>query len=326
MAFPAKKWIEAAKDIHCRYPVVDAHCDTLLHLARGGRLDGPEDQTGQVSLQGLKAAGVRLVFFSVFAERATPPGARLRRAIQLIDRFWLEYLANRDCLVLVERRKDLEKPGIGVLLTLEGGEALEEDLAVLRQLYRLGVRGVGLTWNYRNALAGGIMETRAPGLSDFGVRVVEEMNRLGMIVDAAHLNPQAFEELLEVSRAPVVVTHANAHRLCPHPRNLTDDQLKALAARGGVVGVTFVPDFVDLYAPSVERVADHIEYLCSIMGIDAVGLGSDFDGTDGRLPGLENVASLPNLTASLLARGFDEPSVAKILGGNWLRLLERVLE
>jgi len=214
---------------------------------------------------------------------------------------------------------------VGVLLTLEGGEALEEELAVLRQFYRLGVRGLSLTWNYRNALAGGISEQRAAGLSDLGAATVRELNRLGMLVDVSHLSERAFWEVLEISQGPVVATHANAYRLCSHPRNLKDEQLRALAARGGVVGVTFVPAFVASQAPSLERLADHVEYLCATVGVDAVGLGSDFDGSEERLAGLEDAGALPNLTACLLARGFKEEELGKILGGNWLRVLEEIL-
>lgn len=321
-------WLERARQLHERYPVVDAHCDTILRLARGDHL-GSRGSQGQVDLKRLKMAGVKLLFLSIFVERVYLPWGGLRRALQLLDVFWREYEACDGEIFLVRGKEELAQVGssdrVGILLTLEGGEALEEELAVLRQFYRLGVRGLGLTWNYRNALAGGVGEQRAPGLSDFGAAVVRELNRLGMVVDVAHLSERAFWEVLEISQGPVVASHANAYRLCPHPRNLKDDQLRALAARGGVVGVTFVPGFVDLHAPSVERLADHVEYLCSTAGVEAVGLGSDFDGTEEPLPGLEDASALPNLTACLLARGFKEEEVGKILGGNWLRVLEELL-
>ncbi|MCR4418792.1 MAG: dipeptidase [Clostridia bacterium] len=322
-----QRWVEAAERLHGIYPVVDAHCDTVLRWIQGESLVSAP--SGQVDLGRLRQGGVRLVFCALFVERTYPPGSRLLRALQLLDRFWQEYERHPRDLLLIQSRGDLRDLGtdsrIGVLLTLEGGEALEEELAVLRQFYRLGLRGLGLTWNQRNALAGGVAEQRAPGLSDFGAEVLRELNRLGMVVDVAHLSERAFWEVMEMSRGPVVATHANVYRLCPHPRNLRDAQLKALASSGGVIGVTFVPGFVDRDAPSLDRLVDHLEYLCSLVGVEAVGLGSDFDGAEDRLPGLEDAGCLPRLTARLLARGFREEDVARVLGGNWLALLERVL-
>ncbi|MGB9887421.1 MAG: dipeptidase [Moorellales bacterium] len=321
------RWRQCALALHARRPVVDAHCDTVLRWARGEGL--ARAPSAQVDLERLRQGGVRLFFCSLFVERVYPPGSRLLRALQLLDCFWREYEQHSDEVMLVRNRRDLRcleaTSRVGVLLTLEGGEALEEDLAVLRQLFRLGIRGMSLTWNYRNALAGGVAEEHGPELSDFGRQVVREMNRLGMVVDVAHLSEKAFWQVLEISERPVVATHANAYRLCPHPRNLKDDQLRALAASGGVVGVTSVPGFIDPRAPSLERLVDHLEYLCSLIGVEAVGLGSDFDGTEERLAHLEDAGSFPNLTARLLARGFREADVVRILGGNWLALLEKIL-
>ena len=128
---------------------------------------------------------------------------------------------------------------------MEGAEGLEGDLGVLRMMYRLGVRWIGLTWNHRNQAADGLGEMRTGGgLTEFGVHLVQEMNRLGMVVDIAHLAPAGVRDVLATSEAPVVASHANAHALCPVPRNLSDEQLEGVAKTGGVVGVTYVPDFI----------------------------------------------------------------------------------
>lgn len=319
---------QRALDLHRKYITIDAHCDTIMCLDRGEHLGGP-GSAGHVDLKRLKASGVKLVFMAVCVERNYTAVGGLHRALHLIDHFFEECKLVKEQVRLVRSREDItrimETDEIGFLLTIEGGEPLEEDLSVLRLLERLGVRGIGLTWNNRNALAGGIWEERTPGLSNFGESVVRELNRLHMLVDVAHLSEPGFWDVMEVSSAPVICSHANAFSLCPHKRNLKDTQLKALASSGGMIGVTFVPDFVDGGNPTLDRLVDHIVHLCTVMGANRVGLGSDFDGTDALVPGLEDCASLPNLTAAMLSRGFQEDEVAGILGRNWLHLLEDII-
>ena len=157
---------------------------------------------------------------------------------------------------------------------------------------------------------------------------MEELNRLGMMVDIAHLAPAGVRDVFEISQAPVIASHANAHQLCPVPRNLRDEQLEQLAASGGVVGVVYVPGFVtDGQDPAtLDMVIDHIDHIVQVIGIDHVGLGSDFDGFGGPPPiGLEDVSCTPNMTARLLERGYGEDEVSKILGGNWLRVIRQVM-
>jgi membrane dipeptidase len=150
------------------------------------------------------------------------------------------------------------------------------------------------------------------------------MNRLGMALDLSHLNQPGFFEVLELSTDPVLFTHGNCRALFDHRRNLTDEQIRALAAAGGVFGVSVVDAFMGDDQGDAGRVADHVDHAVQLVGPDHVGYGSDFDGTT-RLPrGLEDVSLLPNLTAELLDRGYDEPSLAKILGRNYLRVFERV--
>jgi membrane dipeptidase len=235
---------------------------------------------------------------------------------------------------VVLKASDIEgaKPSgqVGVILGLEGAESLEGDLGVLRMLHRLGVRNVGLTWNFRNQAADGVGEERTGGgLTTFGVSLVEEMNRLGIIVDIAHLAPAGVEDVLKVSQAPIIASHANARALCDHRRNLTDAQLEKIAKNGGVVCVTFVPAFVDGNEDktTLPRILDHVDHLVRVMGEDHVGLGSDFDGFfgDEKTEGLEDVSKMPAITVGLLQRGYSETAVQKILGGNLLRVFKKVV-
>jgi len=212
---------------------------------------------------------------------------------------------------------------------VEGGEAIQEDLALLRMLYRLGVRSMTLTWNQRNAIGDGAAENPNGGLSKFGLEVVAEMNRLGMLVDVSHLNWAGFWDVVKHSKAPVIASHSNARKLCNHPRNLDDDQIKALADNGGVMCITFVPAFLkpqNKRGASIQDIICHIDYVKKLVGPDHIGIGSDFDGTDEMPEGLENASKMPALAEALLLNGYRESEIEKILGGNILKLLECVLK
>jgi len=216
---------------------------------------------------------------------------------------------------------------VGVMLTVEGGEALGGDPAVLRMLYRLGVRMLGLTWNGRNELADGVGERdTGGGLTALGQEVVREMDRLGMAVDISHLAEAGFWQVLQVGNRPPLASHANCAALCPHPRNLTDEQVKALGQKGGMVCLTFVPDFVDPDNPTLERLVDHVVHASGLVGPGCVGLGSDFDGIEETIRGLESPACFPALATTLLNRGFTEEDVRGIMGENLVRYLGRVLK
>lgn len=310
--------------------IIDAHCDSILDVLHGRRHLGDKGHNSQADFTSLREAGVRLQFFAVFIESAYKPAKAVLRALEGIEVFHGELERNAHLVTLVKSKEDLkrlsEDQRLGGVLAVEGGEALGGQLSMVSTLYRLGVRSIGLTWNQGNDLADGVgVGEKHQGLTKFGEEVVKEMNRLGMLVDLAHIAEKGFWDVLEVSESPVIVTHANCQALCPHPRNLNDEQLKALAAQGGCVGITFVPDFIDAVNPSIDRVVDHIDYAVQIMGIDHVGLGSDFDGMDTRTPGLETASDLPKLVAELLQRGYSEEDVNKLAWGNWYRILNECL-
>lgn len=313
-----------------RYPIVDAHCDSMLDVLHGRRSLGERSQAGQADFVRLREAGVKLQFLAVFIEQPYRQAGALRRALQGIELLHREVERNAAKVRLIKSRRELteldREECLGVLLSIEGGEALEGELYTLSILHRLGVRSLGLTWNDRNCLGDGVgVGERHRGLTELGKQVIREMNRLGMLVDLAHLAEKGFWEALEISEAPVVVTHANCRKLCPHRRNLTDEQLKALAVKGGLVGITFVPEFVDGLHPSVDKLLDHVEHAVTVMGVDHVGFGSDFDGMDQVLPGLETAMAWPRLLDRLAGRGFSDEDIHKITGDNWLRVLGQVL-
>lgn len=313
-----------------RFAFVDAHCDSMLGVLHGRRRLGHKGNEGQADFVRLMEGGVKIQFFAVFIEEPYRSKGALLRALQGIELFLQEVENNSPRVTLIKSKQDLdevmEKDCLGALLTIEGGEALEEELFTLGIFQRLGVRSLGLTWNHRNSLADGVgVGQTHRGLTEFGKEVIREMNRMGMLVDLAHLAEKGFWEALEISESPVVVTHANCQKLCSHVRNLTDQQLKAIREKGGCVGITFVPEFIDHVKPTIDRLLDHVEHAVMVAGIDHVGFGSDFDGMDKALPELGTALELPRLLDELVNRGFSDEEIGKLTGGNWLRVLSHVL-
>jgi membrane dipeptidase len=250
---------------------------------------------------------------------------------------------------------------VASLLGAEGGHSIAGSLGVLRMLYALGVRYMTLTHNANVGWADSATDQRAAGgLTDFGRDVVREMQRLGMLVDLSHVSPDTMHDTLDVVAAPVIFSHSSARAVCDNPRNVPDEVLDRLPGNGGVCMVTFVPAFVsqecadwlaDLKAEAARRgldprdlhlvqrirpeweaahplpqatlaqVADHIEHVRQVAGVEYVGLGGDFDGTPDVTVGLEDVSAYPALFAELMARGWTEPDCAALAGGNLLRVL-----
>ena len=302
-------------------------------LAEKRRL-GERSEEGHIDLPRLREGGVTAQIFALFVSPNYFPRGAATQALRLLDAFYQELEENADQLTLATSATDIEgakvEGKVAGILSLEGAEALEGDLRVLRSFYKLGVRNIGLTWNLRNAAADGVDEMRSSsGLTNFGVQLVQEMNHLGVMVDISHLSPTGVRDVLYVSEAPVIASHSNAYALCPHRRNLTDEQLEGVASKGGVVGVTFVPSFVteDENQATLETVLDQIDHMVKVMGVDHVGLGSDFDGFFGseKVRDLDDVTRLPRLTAGLVERGYGEEDVKKILGDNFMRVFREVV-
>jgi len=314
--------------LHQESIVVDAHCDVLTALEQQGRRLGEHSQKGHADLPRLKQGGVNVQFFAAFISPDDRPQATVR-ALVLIDRFYAALAENAREIAPAKNFSEIQEAlaggKIAALLTIEGGEALCGRIEVLRMFYQLGVRVLTLTWNHRNEIGDGVFEERTKGgLTRFGAAVVAEMNQLNMLVDVSHLAEAGFWDVLAASRKPVIASHSNCRRVCDHPRNLTDEQIKAIARNGGVIGLCFYPALVHPAEPNLDRLVAHVEHIAGLAGIDYLGLGSDFDGFQGALPGLEDAGCLPVLTEALLRRGYREEEIRKILGGNFLRLLKEL--
>ncbi|MEA1940122.1 MAG: dipeptidase [Candidatus Caldatribacteriota bacterium] len=321
-----------AKQIHQKAMVFDGHCDTILEIINHERSLGKRNSKSHLDIPKLIEGGVNIQVFAIFIEDIYKPNGALKRTLQMFDSFYQELKKNQDKISLVTNYCQIEKANkagkICAVISIEGGEALEGDLAVLRVLYRLGIRLITLTWNQRNQIADGVGEARTnSGLTEFGLKVIKEMNRLGMLIDISHLSEAGFWDVVKNSNAPIVASHSNCYKLCSHPRNLKDTQIEALASKGGVIGVTFVPNFLtrEKRKANIEDILDNIDYLVKRGGIDCVGLGSDFDGTKALPENLSGADKIPNITSGLIKRGYKKREIKKILGENFLRVFKEVV-
>jgi len=271
---------------------------------------------------------------------------RLKFAVQAIDAMYRDAEASPETMLVVMTADDIvraKREGkIAVVLCLEGASPIEGDLNLLGVYYRLGVRKMGLTHDHRNLLADGVRSGADGGLTTFGKDAVREMHRLGMIVDVSHIAPKGFWDAIEVGGGPVHASHSNCAALCDHPRNLTDDMLRAVAKSGGVVGAHALgPLITKSGRPEFEQLLDHIEHMVAVMGEDHVSIGPDlmenypkeeydllWQGTP-KLhyvypPEFDSYAKFPNITAGLLHREWPEAKIRKLLGENLLRSFRTV--
>lgn len=308
--------------------IVDTHADSLGDVLKGRRHLDQWTQQGQLDFPRMRSIGHTLQFLSCWVEPEYKPERALSRLLQYIDAFYQELERDGRVIPVTDRpslARLLRTPGaIGATLSVEGAEALGTDPRVLRVLWRLGVRLLSLTWNERNALADGAGEDPGGGgISRAGREIVREMNRIGMILDVSHLAETAFWDTLEISQRPVIASHSNCRSLASHRRNLSDAQIRALAQQQGIQGITFVRDFLGPRKNLADVVAHVLHHLAIIGDDQHLGIGSDFDGVEDPVPGLEDVTRLPAFAEALASAGLGDQTIARILGDNYLDFLGR---
>lgn len=315
---------------------IDLHCDTLLLMEQEGRT--LENASGHLNLEKLIQSGALLQCFAAFtpsydcAERygiTDSTWAYFQRLAALFEREMRKY---PDFIAPVSSvgdiRRNRERRIVSAMLTVEDGACIEGNLKRLNRMHEMGVRLVTLTWNYENCI--GFPNSPDPalhrkGLKDFGFEVLAEMNRLGIVADVSHLSEGGFWDVVRESKKPFVASHSCARALCDHSRNLTDEQLRALGDAGGVCGVNFYSRFLRLNADYTENadIIRHIEHIANRAGMEAVALGSDFDGIDCTLE-MGDYSGLPRLF-ELLADHFGAGAAEKICSENALRVLADVI-
>ena len=340
-------YLEEAQALHQELTIVDAHHDIAMDVldqhkrGKGGVLSeywGPQLQKGGVNVQ----------VMPTYVENRFLPDAGLREAFQMVEAMLRDTEQDdsrvRTATSVAEIDAALADGRVASVLAIEGCDGLGGDLAMLRLMYRLGVRMVSLTWDRRNAFADGTGEKNPGGLTRAGHDAVKEMMTHKVICDVSHLAEPGFWQVIDLAEGPIVASHSNARAVCDVPRNLTDEQIRAIADTGGVIGINFFGLFVRLKDPTLDHMVDHIEHIIDLVGVDSIGIGPDF--LEGRLhdlgviairdagmdpalldvwlAGCDSSEQLPAFTAKLLERGFAREDIAKILGENFMRVFRQV--
>ena len=372
------------RKIHFGAIVVDTHNDAAQRLINGEDISF-RTRTGHSDLPRFEEGGVDVEIFSIWVPPEKTATSYYAQANEQIDSVLGFVNRNPSRVLLARSSGDIERSvaeqKLAAMMGMEGGHPLEDNLENLGYFYGRGVRYMTLTWNNSTSWATSAKDESDPettlarkgltkkGLTEKGREVVRTMNALGMIVDVSHAGEQTFWDVIRTTTRPVIASHSSVWNLCPHRRNLKDDQLKAIAKNGGVVFINFAPFFIDStfaakdermrtlrrreidslersltgdeytkenaisrylaadylpIRPALSVLVDHFDYVAKLIGADHVGIGSDFDGINVTPLGMDDVTYLPGLTRELLARGYGDSDVRKILGGNFLRVLKEV--
>lgn len=335
-----------AHDIHFSSIVADSHNDTMLKVVDLNTglpvVDIGRNTDNHVDIPKLKDGGLNTLFFAAYNEECYGNiSENINRTLSSINALYWTEEKNLDTFKIIDSMEDIEmivdSGRIAAIPAIEGGYSLDKEngMELLKQYHDLGIKVFGLTWNTSNALGEGASRVYGDqdatpsegGLTELGKEILEEMNRLGMVVDVSHMAESTFWDVIKNTRAPIMATHSGVYSLRNHPRNLTDSQLKALAKNGGVIGIVLYPEFlIDKYPDEpayIKDYVDHIDYVVNLIGIDHVGIGSDFDGAT--LPiDLKDSSQTYRITEELIDRGYSRREIRKILGGNILRVLGEV--
>ena len=308
--------------------LLDSHCDTPSEIIRMRDLS-KENENGHVDFPKLKKGGVDGAFFALYVPADKSEEEAYDHACRQLEAVRATIAANPHAAALAtspaEAYANKSSGLFSIFMGLENGSPIGHSIERLHEFYDAGVRYVTLCHSRDNQICDSCASAngRWNGLSPFGLELVKEMNSTGMIVDVSHISDAAFYDVLDCSSKPVVATHSCCRALAGHPRNMTDDMIRQLAAKGGVMQINFYPVFLDdsCVRPSFRRIADHIDHAVEIAGIDHVGIGSDFDGIEITPEGMDDISYMPVLLAELAARGYSESDIAKIAGENFFRVM-----
>jgi membrane dipeptidase len=370
------------KKVHDNALTVDTHCDTPLNMLEGNFDIGKRNTPPQsrVDFPRMKEGGLDAMFFAAFTGQKDRTSENTEEAYKmahrLIDSIESACKKYPDMAVLATNSGDaakIEKHGKrAIYIGMENGFPLGTDISRVKEFYYRGVRYITLCHSYNNDVCDSSSDRKGAehnGLSEFGKEVVKEMNRLGMMIDVSHISDKSFYDVIALSKAPVIASHSSVRSIANHHRNLSDEMIKILATKGGVIQICLLDDYIkdpdttsmyykkrqelnhiydtkfsimteeekktlraewrslkDKYPKTLPKVADcvdHIDYVKKLVGIDYVGIGSDFDGGGG-LDGCADVSEFPNITAEMVKRGYTNEEIEKVWGGNFFRVFKTV--
>ena len=377
-----QKFQKKAHRIHEKCLTLDTHCDTPMLMIKPGFSVREENKAphSRVDLPRMKKGGLDAMFFAVFTAQKSRTEENYQKtyklAHQMLDSIHSMLNHNSDLAILALKADDLariEKTGKrAIYIGMENGFPLSKDISRVEEFYKLGVRYITLCHSYHNDICDSSSDSKPAehnGVSEFGKQVIAEMNRLGMMVDVSHASDKSFFDAIELSKAPVIASHSSVRAVAKHNRNMTDEMIKKLAEKGGVIQICLLDEYIkepdtttvkfqrmkqihkrykeitekttdsekeNLFKewdeaqamnpelmPTVKDMVDHIDHVKKLVGVDYVGIGSDFDGGGG-LRDCADVSQFPNITMELLRRGYNETEIKKIWGGNLLRVFREV--
>jgi len=345
------KIFNRAKNIHKKFPVIDSHCDTPMFFDYGIDIcknndeitlnlkDLGEDEDKIVTYKtkvdvpkmqdGLLDAAFMVAYIQQKELDEISLNAAVEKTFFLLNKIIFQVSQNTDIVEVATCTDDLlrlkNEDKKAIFLGIENGYGLGNDLENLEKFYKLGVRYITLCHNGDNLICDSAVKTQNThgGLSEFGKQVVQKMNELGIMIDISHAGKSTFWDVIKHSTKPIIASHCCAKTICNHPRNLTDEQIIALAKNGGVCQICLYQNFLtDLPIAAIENAIEHIKHIINLVGIDHVGIGSDFDG-GGEILGCLAANEIINITKALIKHGFSDEDISKILGGNFLRVMEK---
>ena len=381
MAFTPKGTKKAASTIHQNAITVDTHCDTPMKFVGNGFdiAKMHEAPSSRVDLPRMESGGLDAIFFAIFTAQKERSPENYKQAYnlayQMIDSTKASLLRNKNTASLALNSKDViglsKKHKKAIYIGMENGFPIGTELSRVEEFYNQGVRYLTLCHTSNNDICDSSTDKKGAehnGVSEFGEKVIKEMNRLGMIIDVSHISDKAFFDVLETSQAPVIASHSSVRAECDHPRNMSDAMIKALAKNNGVIQICILGDYIrpadttstnylkheelrlkyndfqfknndernaawaewdeinekwPPVLPTIKDAVDHIDHVVKLVGVDYVGIGSDFDGGGG-LADCQSVADFPKITEELITRGYSEEDINKIWGGNFLRVFKAV--
>ena len=303
------------------FSVFDAHCDTLSKILDENKSINKNDLHFDIE----RAKRNKECFVQIFAAFSYGENSFVR-VNNLIETYH-KMLRENTFIKHINSINDLMDANFYSVLSIEGGDAIGDNMDTLDYFYNRGVRCLTLTWNYSNSIADGILSEYDRGLSDFGKKVVRKMNNLGMMVDVSHLSEKGFWDVSETTEKPFIASHSNTRKYCKNKRNLTDEQIKEIIRQKGCIGINFYPVFLtDGQSAKVYDIIKHTEHILSLGGENNVGFGSDFDGIDCLPEGIDGAESYEKIINEFLKLGYSEELLCKICYNNFINVFKKVLK